>query len=210
MSLAWSSGRGADCKPASTYRSSRSWASNFGVVSHMVTKKKKPRDLRLDPQTTTIVQAQAGMSEAVKGGASVTCPCCKQVVEVDDHVISPAMAKVLIILYRHFKNNHDWVNVPEYLAEMTKLGAEVRRSDWVKLRQWATLIEDKPGSKGALSRLSEVGCKVVLGEAPIHKTARTYNGRVVGYGDETTSLREILGDGDYDRTMAGDFGAFLV
>lgn len=173
-------------------------------------KKKKPRDLRLDPQTTTIVQAQAGMSEAVKEGASVTCPCCKQLVEVDDHLISPAMAKVLIILYRHFKNNPDWVNVPEYLAEMNKLGAGVRGSDWVKLRQWSLLIEDKPGSKGALSRLSENGRKVVLGEIRVPQTTRTYNGRMVGYGEETTTLREILGDGDYDRIMAGDFGAFLV
>lgn len=182
----------------------------------MATKKKKPRDLKVDLATTTLAQAQQAMLSSVKAGNPVTCPCCKQLVMLYERPITSSMAKVLILLHRHFKNHADWLHVPGYLSEMNKIGAAVRGGDWSKLRYWA-LIEEKPevrgdGSKRAgFYKMTDLGHQFARGEAKVSKTAKIYNGRFLGFGDGQVSIQDCLGtEFNYDQLMAGEFGAFTI
>jgi hypothetical protein len=180
----------------------------------MVAAKKKTRNLRVDTTETTIQQAQVAMVEAVKSGASVACPCCRQTVKLKEQALTASMTKALIVLHRHFKDKPDWVVVSEHLASMNKLGADVKQSDWSMLPHWGFLEERlQPLSKKPMGqhRMTELGHQFARGEIKSSVAIKLYNGRFLGYVDGQVSVRESLGGGfDYDRLMSGDFGLFTV
>jgi len=181
-----------------------------------VTHKKKPRKLVLDPASTTVAQVQDRMRVVIKEGSSVFCPCCTQLVALSDQSVSSMMAKVLIILHRHFLTNPEWLHVPTHLTEANKLGAAVRGGDWAKLRYWG-LLEVKPekradGSKRAgFYRMPEKGHQFARGEIQVPKTVRLFHNKFMGFGEGLVGVKDCLGEEfDYGQLMAGNYGAFIV
>lgn len=163
----------------------------------------------MDPSSTTISQAQAAMVTLVQGGYSTFCPCCKQVVSVQERDISPMMAKVLIVLYRKSKVNSDWLQVSSIIEEENRASAEIRGSEWTKLTHWG-LLEEKPKAKG-LYKVTEKGTQFAKGESKAPKAIRMYNGKFLGFEEGQVTIQECLGDTyDYDKLMAGDYLDFNV
>lgn len=177
--------------------------------------KKKAFDPKFDPKTTTLAQAQQVLKDHAVEGA--VCPCCRQLVKLYTREITSSMAYVLILLHRHFEKAPDYIHVPNYLSDMTKLGSMIRGGDFAKLRYWGLLEEmpdakRKDGSKRAgFYRMPEKGHQFAKGEIKVPKTVFLYNDTFLGFGPGDTSIHECLGkDFNYDDLMAGRLGGFLV
>lgn len=178
----------------------------------------KPKKARatFDPQKTTLADAQAWLMAHAEGGAM--CPTCTQHVQVYHREIHASMARVLIILHRHFEQNSDWLHVPGYLEDLSRqLGAAVRGGDWAKLRYWG-LIEEKPkaerkdGSKRAgFWKVTEKGHAFAKMQARVPKYVMIYNDRSLGFvkGCVEVTIADCLGkEFSYDDLMAGKYADF--
>lgn len=172
---------------------------------------------KFDPETTLLSVAKAYLKDRAKQGAS--CPCCDQWVQLYEREIHGSMARVLIILHRHFlRENPMWIHVPSFLEDLSvQLGAAVRGGDWAKLRYWG-LIEEKPketkpakrkdGSKRVgFYRVTEKGHAFAKGEIKVPRAALVYNERHLGFSaDREVSIVDCLGkEFNYDELMSGKY-----
>jgi hypothetical protein len=152
------------------------------------------------------------MSKAKQGAI---CPCCRQKVQIYEREIHASMARVLIILHRHFLKETDWLHVPSYLETLSRqLGAAIRGGDWAKLRYWA-LIEEKPkterkdGSKRVgFWKVTDKGHAFAKNELRIPKAVQLYNDKFLGFVSEsvTVSILDCLGkEFSYEELMSGKY-----
>lgn len=210
--LTWFSGRCGPCK-SSKESSILSHVSNLQTVyvTHMA--KKKVKDLKVDPVTSTVVQVQAAMVDMVRKGYSTTCPCCKQVVAIQERDLSPMMAKVLIVLFHRAQVSSDWLHVSTIIEEENKASAEIRGNEWTKLTSWG-LLEDKSkkdARSSGLYKVTEKGMQFVRGETMVNRALRIYNGKFLGFEDGMVSIKDCLGATyDYDKLMSGQYLDFAV
>jgi len=170
---------------------------------------KKPRVFIIDPTSTTVAQAQEKLKEALRENVPACCPACKQLVALTERPLNPMMAKVAIILHRHFLTAPGWLPVAKHLAETNKLGAGVRGSDWTRLTHWG-ILEERPKHPGEYT-MPEKGHQFARAEIKVPRTIRTYNGKFVGFGPDLVDVKECLGDDlDYSQIIAGNYGAFIA
>lgn len=171
--------------------------------------KRKPMQIIIDPGSTTVAQVQGQMRDSIKNDRPVYCPCCKQLVALTDRPLNAMMAKVTIILHRHFLSAPGWLHVGKHLVEVNKLGAAIRGSEWTRLTHWGVL-EERPKHPGEY-KMTERGHKFATVEIKLPKVLRTYNGKPVSFGTEQADIKECLGeDLDYAQLIAGNYGAFLA
>ena len=183
---------------------------------------KKPFEINLDPKTTTVAKAQEQMQQRVRG-SGVICPCCKQLVRVIEKELSPTMAYVLILMYRHFLDTpEDWLHVSKYLENMAAVGSEVRGGEWSKLKNWKLIEEHPPVKKSVLSnkpvvdmtgryRITESGKKFVRCESKVPDKILLYDGHLMGFGTKDVTIKDCLGKSyRYEDLMAGNLGGFVV
>jgi hypothetical protein len=181
---------------------------------------KKPINLPI-PLTTTLVEAQEKLRLHVRG-PGVVCPCCHQVVRMIEKELSSTMAYVLILMYRHFQNSSDWLDMNQYLTNMVAIGSEVRGGEWPKLKHWTLIMERPPEKKSVLNpkpevktkgmyKLTDMGKGFVLGKLKIPRSLWLYNGHVIEAHKKLVSIQDCLGkDYKYDDLLAGKLGEFAV
>lgn len=177
---------------------------------------KKPIKLGIDITKATVAEAQAALKPHVQG-AGIICPCCLQLVKLYEREITGSMAYVAILLHRHFQEDQNWLHVPDYLSNMSKIGSAVRGGDWSKLRYWG-LIEEKPeekrkdGSKRAgFYKMTEKGHQFVKGGVKVQRSILLYNDHFLGFGKGEVGIKDCLGkEFNYDDLMAGQLGGFIV
>jgi hypothetical protein len=157
---------------------------------------------------TTILEAKAWLKENTEKGAQ--CPCCHRRVQFYKRTLTSTMAFTLILIDKHFRENQDWLHVPQYL---TAAGADEasRGGDYAKLKDWG-LLQPKPGKRAdnstrtGLWRITEMGRAFVRGEIRVHRTIELYNQKPTGrdVGAETISIQDALGTRfDYAALMSG-------
>jgi hypothetical protein len=180
---------------------------------------KKPIRMTLEPQAKEVVVEIQGKMQRLSLGSGVYCPCCAQLVKIYEREITGSMAYVAILIHRHFLHNNGegWLHVPEYLSNMSVIGAAVRGGDWAKLRYWK-VIEEKPEEKRkdgsprvGFYRITPTGISFVKGEIKVPRSILIYNDKFIRYGKGTVSIHDCLGKKfDYAALMAGNVGTLAV
>ena len=181
---------------------------------------KKPVKLALDP-STTIKEAQDKIKTLVRG-PGVHCPVCRQLVRIVEKDLSPEMGYVLILLYRHFQESADWLDIAKYLESMVAIGSEATGGEWRKLVHWGLILERPPVKRSVLSkeppvktvgfyRLTDRGKGFILGQLKVPKSVLLYQGNLLEFSGKTITIQECLGkDYIYEDLLAGKLGAFAV
>ena len=172
---------------------------------------KKPLKLALDPNKTTIAEAQVAIKPFVRG-AGVFCPCCLQLVKLTNKSITTSMAYVLILLHRHYVEDPNWLHVPKYLEVLTKIGTDIKGCEWQRLQIWG-LLEAQPEDKKAgkkfqgFYRITEKGNQFAKDLIKVPEYAFLYEGQTLGFGTKEVSIRDCLGTSyKYEDLMAGKVG----
>lgn len=169
-----------------------------------------PRRFRV-PAGSVLDDVREWTQEAARSKEGAVCPCCDQIAKVYKRSITSSMAYVLLLIERYDRSHPTdrWLQVPEYLSEVSTLGAPVRGGDWAKLRYWS-LIEPKDGvvrDDGSLRvgiyRLTELGRLFALNLTTVARHAYIYNGALLKLDQsKQISIGEALGAGfDYDELM---------
>jgi hypothetical protein len=163
----------------------------------------------MDPKTATLEEAKAWLRLRVDEGEH--CPCCTQFAKVYRRPMTSSMAYALVLIYRHFRTATDWLHVPSYLSEVSKVGEAVRGGDWAKLTHWG-LLEEKPvedrgdGSpRAGFYRLTSLGSEFVEGRARVQRHVWIYDGRQMNrQDDETIDIHAALASRfNYAELMRG-------
>jgi len=184
---------------------------------------KKPIKMPLDDNAKALMKDLQGKMQRLARGTGVYCPCCSQLVKLYSREITSSMAYVAILLHRHFSDAHAdaWLHVPEYLSNMSTVGAAVRGGDWAKLRYWG-IIEEKPPEKllskradGSTRvgryRMTPRGHSFCKGEIELPKSILIYNDKPLEFSKDKASIQDCLGKSfDYEALMAGKLSDFDV
>lgn len=146
---------------------------------------------------TTLSKAQ----DTVRQGAidGVYCPCCGKWCKVYPRKLSAQMAQFLIGLVEIYDRSRSWVHV----REVRGASAEKAATDASYLVHWGLLIP-KNRAKGEKSagyyKPTQRGVDFVFERTVERRKVYLYNNQPQRWSDETTSIREALGDTwDYDE-----------
>lgn len=170
-----------------------------------------PRRFRGEVASGDLGMLRAWTQDAARSKDGAACPCCDQIAKVYRRSITSSMAYALLLIERHYRMVplSTWLHVPEYLSEVSAIGAPVRGGDWAKLRYWS-LIEPKDGvvrddgsPRVGFYRLTELGRLFALNLTTVARYAYVYNGALLKL-DQSKQLGivDALGKGfDYDELM---------
>lgn len=131
-----------------------------------------------------------------------TCPVCDQYCRIWDQPLHSGMAHWLILLVNDYRQWYFWVSVKE-LSEK----AGMRGGDYAKLRHWGLIVQATKkdlNNKRASGfwKPTKLGTDFVDNKIIIPRSILTYNKKHIGFGTETTTIREALGDKfDYDELI---------
>jgi hypothetical protein len=184
---------------------------------------KKPLQMPLDDNAKAVIADLRKEIPRMARGTGVYCPCCSQLVKLYPREITGSMAYVAILLHRYFSqpSAEPWLHVPEYLSNMSTVGAAVRGGDWAKLRYWE-LIEEKPpekvlskradGSKRVgMYRMTPKGHAFCKGEIKVQKSVLLYNDKLIEFGKGEVGIQDCLRKAfNYEALMAGKLSDFDV
>lgn len=143
----------------------------------------------LDPQTTTIAQAQTWLNEHAKTSGGACCPACNKPARTYMRKVTPAQAAVLVLLYRTYPLNHV-VHMPSFLASLSDPELAKTR-DMSRLVFW-DLIEVT--DKEDYYRLGDGGLFFALHGHKITEKAWIKDEVVVGREGKVLSISEVLKD----------------
>lgn len=146
---------------------------------------------------TTLSEAQ----DTVRSGAidGIYCPCCGKWCKVYPRKLSAQMAQFLMGLVEIFARRRDWVHV----REVRGATAEKAATDASYLVHWGLLIP-KNRTKGEKSagyyKPTQWGIDFVYERVRVKRKVYLYNNQPQDWSEETTAIREALGDAfDYDE-----------
>lgn len=135
----------------------------------------------------------------------ITCPCCDQFAKVYRRKLNASMARALLALAR--RPDLEWVHLFDFLQQES-----IQHSDAPMLRHWG-LIEDRGDERAdgnpraGFYRLTDRGRSYACRpDAILPRHALIYNDHLLGFSEETTTLRQALGSKfDYSEliTMPG-------
>ena len=156
------------------------------------------------PDFETLQEAKEHLRENWEKGTD--CPCCGQFVKLYKRKLNSSMAYVLILMMNR-ENRFDedgWVHVEKYLKSMKT--AVSLRGDYAKLRYWQLIeqMENTDTSKkdSGFWRITERGVKFAKGDIALPKRVNLYNGKIVGWDEDHSDIKEALGDKfDYAELM---------
>lgn len=162
--------------------------------------------------STTIAQAQAWLEQQKQSGETVDCPLCTQEVKVYPRPLNSAMARILFIIYRYYKQpvHEEWLHVDEHLKQF---GINCRY--YSLLRFWG-LIEAMPGRRGDGSgrtgywRITKLGDDFIEGKISVPSYFHMFSQGVYralgdnGFSREAVTVQDALRSGgfDYDEMMS--------
>lgn len=133
----------------------------------------------------------------------VVCPCCERLVRVYKRPLNSSMAASLVAIYRYFLEHTDWLHVPSYLKNLRLNGS----NDAGLLVHWK-LLEAKEGDRadGAKHnghyKITDLGRAFVAEGIAIPKHVFLTDATFLGLSDETTTLRDALGEKfNYEELM---------
>jgi hypothetical protein len=181
---------------------------------------KKPLNLPITA-STTVLEAQEKLKAHVRGPGAI-CPVCRQLVRMIEKELSPSMAYVLILMYRHFQTASDWLDMAQYISNMVAIGSEVKGGEWSKLKYWQLIVERPPEKKSIVNpkppvktqgmyKLTDLGTRFVLGKIKVPRSIWLYNGKVIEVHKKSVSIQECLGkEYNYEALLAGNLGTFAV
>lgn len=145
------------------------------------------------------------------------CPVCRQLVKMVSKELTSNHGYVLLLLYRHFSKETNWLQVSDYLSEMVHLGSAVRGGDFHKLTLWGLLEEmpddlrKKEKKKPGFYRMTDKALTFSRGEIKLPKEVFLYNDQVRGYSQAETTIQELLGsEHNYEDLKAGRLGGIVV
>ncbi len=124
----------------------------------------------------------------------IECPCCGQFVRRYRRKITSAMAWGLILIHNHCTPNH-WVHLREFFTKQNI----ATMNDLPTLKHW-NLIEpcklkrDDGNAESGLYRITEKGVEFVRNKIVVPRYCYIFNDERDGFGEETTSIMEALGD----------------
>lgn len=153
--------------------------------------------LLADPTTITLADAAAWVLAQHKKGA--VCPACDQLAKRYKRKLNSSMAYALLLIYRHFKTNTDWLHVPEYLEQVCNTPTK-RGGDWAKMVYWGLIVgkDDETRADGSkrngFYKMTQKGIDFVRGSIRVPKYATIYAAKCIAMSPEDTSISEALGD----------------
>jgi len=161
-----------------------------------------------DPAASeTVEQARARLLAHLVEGT--TCPCCGQFVKRYRRALNSAMARALVLLYRHLKANPglEWVHTQSFL-----IAQQAYTGDFAKLRYWGLVepqvgVRDDGSARVGLYRVTPLGEAFVRGTAHVMKYVYLYNDEVLARpkdDNEQISIHAALGERfNYTALMEG-------
>lgn len=147
----------------------------------------------------TIQEAKEFLRENFKKG--IACPCCGQFVKLYKRKLNSGMARTLIYIYNHSKQ--DWLNVKDYL----RANSLPNNHDWTLLHYWG-LLQEKGGDPehGGKTigewRVTNKGVDFIRNIISVPSHIEIYNNRLYGYTENYINIIEALGKHfDYKELM---------
>ncbi len=130
-----------------------------------------------------------------------------------DRTITPGMAFVLLLLYRHGEVHQGAPgHVLTLIREATRVGAEFKSAGWEILTVWGLIgprtHAKHPGKKGFFV-VTDLGKAFVLRKEKVHSTVLLYAGKRLGVDKESplVGVDDILGDYAYEDLIVGRIAA---
>lgn len=156
----------------------------------------------LSPGMETVEEARVELKNHLNEGR--TCDLCGQFAKRYDRQIHSTMARWLIGLFRLSGGD-----TKQYVHGTKVAGGYWGTNDFSKLKWWG-LVEQMPGESdnggrtNSMWRITEAGCKFVLGETTVPKFASVYNNTLESFSGPQVSIHDTLHDKfDYKALMAG-------
>ena len=164
------------------------------------------------PPETTLVQARQMVSEGIKKGAGVICPCCEQQATVYYRRINKSICRVLWALARHHQENgNTYAHVPTLFSSFKSGLANSKASQggqWAQAEKWG-LIEREKGQKredGSLrtghARITAKGLAFLAGKYRIREYALFYANTLLGKAGDPMGI-DAVRDFDYKDIFSG-------
>jgi len=145
------------------------------------------------------------ISSADAGGA--VCPCCGQFAKTYKRKINSTMVASLIWLaHRQLKSGEPWVDVQREAPRAVLASRQIGMVAHWGLCRNAVASSDSTTRCSGYWQITERGLEFVRGEIRVPRHVYLYANVVKGWGDESTDVREALGDHfNYAELMAGVF-----
>lgn len=147
----------------------------------------------------TLGEARAWLREQAQAEGA-KCPCCTQFTRVYRRIITSAMARGLIAMWRDSPT--DWFHMPTVLGHLA--------GDHAKLRYWGLIEEETvrrvDGGRAGWWRITEQGARFVKRAALVPRHALVFDGQLMRLDatDGHVSIADALGERfDYGALMAG-------
>ncbi len=146
---------------------------------------------------TTLAEARKYLQE--NRGKGVVCPCCRRFTKIYQRRIYAGMAEFLQWIVKAYSEKKD---VGAYIDITT--GPNQRGGDFAKLAHWG-LIERKAIAKGNEKlqrwwRPTLKGIEFVEDKVRVPEYALVCGSELVGFSDETVSIRDCLQGGEGARS----------
>ena len=136
------------------------------------------------------------LSKAKKG---LNCPLCGQYVKIYPRTINAAMAKVLILLVRHYKRypHSRPVHIDSFLSKVCGANRPTGNNHsllvhWGLLLKVGTLVSRAGKKRDGYYRPTDLGKQFVAGLKSVPKYVYMYNNARVGESDESISVDSAL------------------
>ncbi len=157
----------------------------------------------------TIEEAKQYVFDEENWTRGCRCSVCGHYVRKYRKTIYNVSAYALILIYKlTLKLNPDggWLHITKEFAK--HFGLHASAYDYSQLERWGLTERKKPNLEknkpsNGFYRITQLGIDFVEGRAKVKKYLWMYNGKVLEWEDEETTLKEALGKKfDYQELMA--------
>ncbi len=162
---------------------------------------------------TTVSMAARPLFEKAFTDEPANCPCCQQLVKVYERKITSGMARAIILIYRHSKNDPSWPLQSPWLHVdrllVTERAPTGVRGDYHKLRFWGLLEQkaerrDDDSPRNGFWRITTLGAGFVRDGVAVPGRAIIYNGECLGLEGASVTIKDAIGTKfNYAELMAG-------
>jgi len=158
-------------------------------------------ELTIHDPVDTLEKARTSLLRDINQGT--VCPCCDRYAKIYKRKLTSSMAYALILIYGYFKlaNPTQWLHVEDHLKRIPGIPSSIR-GDFAKLVHWGLL--EASGENGYY-RITDWGRVFVEGEHFAARYVFIYNGVIMKFSEEETTIQEALGDRfSYAELMKGN------
>jgi hypothetical protein len=147
-----------------------------------------------EPQRDTLAEAQAKVGDTLQSGEMMQCPCCTQTVKKYPRRVYKTVALCL----RAVANSGEDGLLPKEIVTRVSAIHPISGNHHTKLALWG-LIKRNP--MDGRWRATDRGRDFLAGRERIEKYAHVFNGRVLGYSEDTVDIKEIAKEFDLTELL---------